>query len=187
MLPVFQVTPSTTSLLSMVTEELVIKDVNVLAKLSLGVAKAPVPLHLDEIRMKNVGSDGGGVPLSKIMGYITQGRGVTIHRVDCGNALDLNQKHPERIIEVSWGSSESAAYPVDLTLRAYDRSGLLRDISSILADEKANVTDLATHTDTKSMESVMEISLMIKDLPTLSTTINRLEQLPNVISVQRKV
>ena len=127
------------------------------------------------------------VPPEPIIGYITQGRGVTIHRVDCGNALDLNRKHPERTIEVSWGGSESAAYPVDLTLRAYDRSGLLRDISSILADEQANVTDLATHTDLKSMQSIMEISLMIKDLPTLSTTINRLEQLPNVISVQRKV
>ena len=88
---------------------------------------------------------------------------------------------------MSWGSSDTAAYPVDLRLLAYDRSGLLRDISSILADEKANVTDLAVRTDKEHMQSIMDISLMIRDLPTLSATINRLEQLPNVISVRRKV
>ena len=126
------------------------------------------------------------VPPEPVIGYITQGRGVSIHRQDCGNFLGLNQRSPERIIEVSWGTSESATYPVDLTLRAYDRTGLLRDISTVLADEGASVTNLSTHTDKKSMQSVMEISLEICDLPTLSTAITRLEQLSNVISVRRK-
>ena len=126
------------------------------------------------------------VPPEPISGYITQGRGVSIHRQDCGNFLGLNQRQPERIIEVSWGSSETATYPVDLTLFAYDRSGLIRDISTILADEKANVTGMQSRTDKKSMETVMEISLEIRDLPTLSTTITRLEQLPNVITVKRR-
>ena len=126
------------------------------------------------------------VPPEPISGYITQGRGVSIHRQDCGNFLGLNRRHPERIIEVDWGRSESATYPVDLTLRAYDRSGLIRDISTILADEAANVTDLSSKTDKQTLETVMEISVEIRDLPTLSTTIVRLEQLPNVISVQRR-
>ena len=126
------------------------------------------------------------VPPEPIVGYITQGRGVTIHRQDCGNFLGLNQRHPERIIEVAWGTSESARYPVDLTLRAYDRSGLIRDISTILADEGANVMDLGSHTDQDTRETVMEISVEIRDLPTLSTTITRLEQLPNVVSVRRR-
>jgi GTP pyrophosphokinase len=126
------------------------------------------------------------VPPEPISGYITQGRGVTIHRQDCGNFLGLNRRHPERIIEVNWGSSESATYPVDLTLRAYDRSGLIRDISTILADEAANVTDLKSKTDKRTLETVMDISVEIRDLPTLSTTIARLEQLPNVITVQRR-
>ena len=126
------------------------------------------------------------VPPEPISGYITQGRGVSIHRQDCGNFLGLNRRHPERIIEVNWGRSESATYPVDLTLRAYDRSGLIRDISTILADEAANVTDLKSKTDKKTLETVMEISVEIRDLPTLSTTIARLEQLPNVITVQRR-
>jgi GTP pyrophosphokinase len=126
------------------------------------------------------------VPPEPIVGYITQGRGVSIHRQDCGNFLGLNQRHPERIIEVGWGDSESATYPVDLTLRAHDRTGLLRDISTVLADEKASVTDLKSHTDKKSMQTVMDISVEISDLPTLSTAIARLEQIPNVVSVMRK-
>ena len=126
------------------------------------------------------------VPPEPIVGYITQGRGVSIHRQDCGNFLGLNQRHPERILEVSWGSSETATYPVDLMLHAYDRSGLIRDISTVLADEKANVTGMQTRTEKKTLETVMEISLEIRDLPTLSTTITRLEQLPNVISVKRR-
>ena len=126
------------------------------------------------------------VPPEAIVGYITQGRGVSIHRQDCGNFLGLNQRQPERIMEVSWGTSESATYPVDLTLRAYDRSGLIRDISTILADEGTNVTDLKSHTDKETLETVMELSVEVRDLPTLSTTIARLEQLPNVISVRRK-
>ena len=126
------------------------------------------------------------VPPEPIVGYITQGRGVSIHRQDCGNFLGLNQRHPERIMEVSWGVSDSAEYPVDLTVRAYDRNGLIRDISTVLADEGAGVMDLSSHTDRRSMETVMQLSIEIRDLPTLSDTIARLEQLPNVISVQRR-
>ena len=126
------------------------------------------------------------VPPEPIVGYITQGRGVSIHRQDCGNFLGLNVRHPERIIEVGWGQSESATYTVDLTLRAQDRTGLIRDISTVLADEQASIVDLSSHTDRKSLQTVMNISVEIRDLPTLSTAITRLEQLPNVIAVKRK-
>jgi len=127
------------------------------------------------------------VPPEPIKGYITQGRGVTIHRSDCGNFLGLNQRYPERIIEVNWGDAESDAYPVDLSLHAYDRNGLLRDITLVLSDEAANIIDLQSHTDKGTHESFIQLSIEIGDLPTLSTTITRLEQLPNVISVRRKV
>ena len=126
------------------------------------------------------------VPPEPIVGYITQGRGVTIHRQDCGNFLGLNRRHPERIVAVEWGQSDSATYPVDLRLRAYDRTGLIRDISTILADENASVMDMTSHTDRKTLQTVMDISVEIRDLPTLSTAIARLEQLPNVIAVKRK-
>ena len=126
------------------------------------------------------------VPPEPIVGYITQGRGVSIHRQDCGNFLGLNQRNPERVLEISWGESESAAYPVDLSLHAFDRSGLIRDITAVLADDDANVMDLTSHTDKKSMQVVAELSIEVKDLPTLSAIIGKLEQLPNVVSVRRK-
>ena len=126
------------------------------------------------------------VPPEHISGYITQGRGVSIHRQDCGNFLSLTQRYPERRIEVDWGNSESTTYPVDLTVRAFDRAGLLRDITMVLADEDANIVDLQSHADKESMQTIMQLSIEIRDLPTLSTAITRLEQLANVVSVKRK-
>ena len=126
------------------------------------------------------------VPPEPIIGYITQGRGVSIHRQDCGNYLGLHRRYPERSLETGWGQSDAASYPVDLTLHAFDRSGLIRDITTVLADEQANVVDLKTYAGKESLQVVMELSIEIRDLPTLSTAITRLEQLPNVISVRRK-
>ncbi|MDH3453472.1 MAG: bifunctional (p)ppGpp synthetase/guanosine-3',5'-bis(diphosphate) 3'-pyrophosphohydrolase, partial [Gammaproteobacteria bacterium] len=126
------------------------------------------------------------VPPEAIVGYITQGRGVSIHRQDCGNFLSLNQRHPERIIDIKWGQQNTGAYPVDLTLHAFDRSGLIRDVTAVLADEGANVLRLKSRVDKQSMQVVMDIGIEIKDLPTLSTAITRLEQLSNVVSVRRK-
>jgi GTP pyrophosphokinase len=126
------------------------------------------------------------VPPEPIVGYITQGRGISIHRQDCGNFLGLNQRSPERVLETGWGESDQGTYPVDLTLHAFDRSGLIRDITAVLADEEANVLDLKSSTDKESMQVIMALSLEIRDLPTLSTAITRLEQLPNVVSVRRK-
>ncbi|NNC77014.1 MAG: bifunctional (p)ppGpp synthetase/guanosine-3',5'-bis(diphosphate) 3'-pyrophosphohydrolase [Woeseiaceae bacterium] len=126
------------------------------------------------------------VPPELITGYITQGRGVSIHRQDCGNFLGLKRRSPERVIEVNWGDSDDDNYPVDLAVRAFDRSGLLRDITLVLSDEGANINDMQSHTDKKSMETVINLSIEIRDLPTLSTTITRLEQLSNVVSVNRR-
>ncbi len=126
------------------------------------------------------------VPPEAIVGYITQGRGVSIHRQDCGNFLGLNRRHPERIVEITWGEQDVSAYPVDLTLHAFDRSGLIRDITAVLADDDANVIALKSNTDKDSMQVVMEISVEISDLPTLSTAISKLEQIRNVVSVRRK-
>ena len=126
------------------------------------------------------------VPPEPIVGYITQGRGVSIHRQDCGNFLGLNQRSPERIVEISWGQSETGAYPVDLSLHAFDRSGLIRDITAVLADDEANVIGLKSSVDQDSQQVVMDISVEVSDLPTLSAVITKLEQLPNVVSVRRK-
>jgi len=127
------------------------------------------------------------VPPENIVGYITRMRGVSIHREDCGNFLHLNAINPERVIEVSWGTPTDAAYPADLTIEAYDRHGLLRDISNVLADEKVAVDGLRTKSDKTRMEAIMDLSVSVSDLAALSRVINRLEQLPNVMSVRRRV
>jgi GTP pyrophosphokinase len=88
--------------------------------------------------------------------------------------------------KLTGGQSNIATYPVDLRLRAQDRTGLLRDISTVLADEKSSVTDLASHTDKKSMQTILDLSIETQDLPTLSTAMSRLEQIANVLSVKRK-
>ena len=126
------------------------------------------------------------VPPENIGGYITRLRGVSIHREDCGNFLHLNAASPERVIEVSWGDAADASYPADLLIEAYDRQGLLRDISNVLADEKVAVTALRTKSDKQRMEAIMDLSVSVSGLPALSRVISRLEQLPNVMTVRRK-
>ena len=126
------------------------------------------------------------VPPENIIGYITQGRGVSIHRNDCGNYLSLHARHPERVIEVDWGKAADTIYPAELVLQAYDRQGLLKDVSSVFADEKVSVDSIQTQNDKQAMQVTMELNVSVPGLPTLSRVISRLEQLPNVTSVRRK-
>ncbi len=125
------------------------------------------------------------VPPEPIAGYITKGRGVGIHRDNCGNFVNLRSKHPERVIEVEWSDSSESTYLAELVVQAFDRHGLLRDISSVLADEKIGVERSQTRTDRRNMEATIELSLSVPGLAALSRVIGRLEQLPNVTSVRR--
>ena len=125
------------------------------------------------------------VPPEDIAGYITLGRGVSIHRGDCGNFLSLQTRTPERVIEVDWGASSDAIYPAELTVQAFDRQGLLKDVSTVLADEQVSVESVNTQNDRKTMQVEMRLSIAVPGLPTLSRVIDRLEQLPNVASVRR--
>ncbi len=126
------------------------------------------------------------VPPEDIAGYITLGRGVSIHRQDCGNYLSLQSRHPERVIEVDWGIVADATYPAKLSLHAFDRQGLLRDISAVLSDENVSVDGINTRSDKRTMQAHMELNISVPGLPALSRVIGRLEQLPNVTSVRRK-
>ena len=126
------------------------------------------------------------VPPEPIIGYITQGRGVSIHRNDCGNFLSLNTKQPERVIEVNWGGHDNAMYPAEITLAAYDRQGLLRDIAGLLSDDGVSVDGIQTRVDKKLMQVLIELNVSVPGLATLSRVISRLEQLPNVINVRRR-
>jgi GTP pyrophosphokinase len=126
------------------------------------------------------------VPGDPIVGFITRGQGVTVHRRDCANALRHHDEHDERLIEVSWGTQAGAAYPVQVEILAHDRAGLLRDITSLLANEKINVLGVATLTD-KNQVAHMTFTLEIPDIETLSRILALLDQIPNVMAVRRKV
>jgi GTP pyrophosphokinase len=125
------------------------------------------------------------LPGEAIAGYITVGRGVSVHRQDCSKLLQLQSVEPQRIITVDWADAQIDTYPVDIELQAYDRQGLLRDITQQLATEKVNVVSLNTITDTANHMATMKIRLEIRDLATLSDVLSRLNGLPNVVAVKR--
>lgn len=125
------------------------------------------------------------VPGDPIVGYITQGRGVTVHRSDCANALKFISEENERLIEVGWGIESGETYPVDIHISAHDRHGLLKDITALLSDEKVNVNAVKSSTDLKNNLANILITIEIEDIASLSRVLAKLEQLPNVLSVSR--
>ena len=127
------------------------------------------------------------VPNDPIIGYITRGRGVTIHRQDCGNVLRLQGEDRDRLIEVEWGSGSGEAYLVDIAVEAYDRSGLLRDITVVLANEKINLNGVNTATDERDGIARMSLTLEISDIGQLSRVLTKIGQLPNVVEARRKI
>jgi len=119
-------------------------------------------------------------PGDEIVGYITRGRGATIHRQDCPNVLRLKER--ERIVKVTWGEPHQT-YPVHVLVKAYDRQGLMNDISMIISNEEVNLLDIdlkVTH-NLASIHMVLEIS----DINQLSRVLTRIENLPNVLEAHR--
>ncbi|MDR5885302.1 GTP diphosphokinase [Vreelandella janggokensis] len=125
------------------------------------------------------------VPGEPIVGFITQGRGVTVHRQDCSNILQLRLDEPQRIIEVEWGERAETRYPVTIEIQAWDRSGLLRDVTGLLGNEKVNVLAVNTLTDTDEGIARLRITLEVDGLEALGRLFSRIQQLPNVTEVRR--
>ncbi len=123
---------------------------------------------------------------AEIVGYITRGRGVTIHRRDCPNVLNLLSRAPERLIAVDWGVVENATYPVDIYIEAFDRPGLLRDITSIVANQRINMSSVNTITTKPDNLARVSATLEISNLDQLSRVLAMIEQLPNVTDVRRR-
>jgi len=125
------------------------------------------------------------VPYDQIVGYITRGRGVTVHRNDCRNLLRLKREEPERLIDVEWSCGSQQTYIVDIYVKAFDRQGLLRDITEVLSNAQLNVTAVNTLTDSQSNLANMTLTLEINEVEQLSQALTRLEQLPNVMEAVR--
>jgi GTP pyrophosphokinase len=119
-------------------------------------------------------------PGDPIIGYITRGRGATIHRQDCPNVLRIRDR--ERLVQVSWGKPRQT-YPVTVCLKAYDRDGLMRDVSTLVTNEGINMSSI--HVTTKNSLAVFDLVMEVTDVSQLSRVLNRLEALPNVLEARR--
>ena len=120
------------------------------------------------------------MPGDEIIGYITRGRGVTIHRSDCPNALRV--RDTERLIKVDWGSA-AKTFPVPLQITSYDRQGLMADISSVLSSEPVRLVDLSLNTKQHIVK--VNLTVEIADISQLSRLLARLENIQNVIEAIR--
>lgn len=126
------------------------------------------------------------LPGDAIGGYITVGRGVTVHRQDCLTFLHHKEFEPNRIIEVSWGGQPEATYPVDIEIEAYDRYGLLRDITQVLTASRSNVLSLNTLSNIDENTATMLVTVEIRSLEQLARLLAQIRNLPNIIEVRRK-
>ena len=127
------------------------------------------------------------VPGDAISGYITVGRGVTIHRQDCGNLLRHQVEEPERIIQVSWGGAPKRVYPVKVNLLSYDRPGLVRDVSAVLDKSGVNIMEMGIRQGEHKGDPacIMDMKLEVLGLEELSGVMGRLRQITNIIDVKR--
>ncbi|WP_455201526.1 GTP diphosphokinase [Kaarinaea lacus] len=126
------------------------------------------------------------VPFDGISGYITRGRGVTIHRKDCPNLLRLLSAEKERVIDVEWGdSSPDKTYPVEIVIEAFDRQGLLRDITTILSNSHLNVISMNSITDKKTCIATFTLTIEVANADQLSVALAKIEHLRNVMGVSR--
>ena len=125
------------------------------------------------------------LPGDPIVGYITRGKGVTIHRQDCPNMT--HTRDTERLIAVDWGTAEDQAHPVMIVVKAFDRGGLLRDIAALVADEGIGLSSAHAITGEKGNIATITATLEITSVAQLSSVLAMIERVPNVIEARRLV
>lgn len=124
------------------------------------------------------------LPGDHIVGHITRNRGVMIHRKDCKNLVHLDA-HPERLFEATWNETLPKIYPVSLHVQAYARPGLLRDMTTLLANEKINLVGIQARESPYREEANISITIEIENIGALQKTVSLLMQIPNVFHVGR--
>ena len=122
-------------------------------------------------------------PPDEISGFVTRGKGVSIHRVDCSNFANLAALHPERIIETDWGGHPEGAFPVDIVVDAHDRQGLLRDVSDVFTREKLNV--IAVNTQSKQGKAHMSFTIEVTNVQQLKRMLIEMHEVEGVVAVRR--
>jgi len=122
------------------------------------------------------------LPGDPIVGYVTRGRGVSIHRADCPNA---KAAPPERLLEVQWGSSENQAFPVGLVINAWDRKGLLQEIMSVLGELRSNIVAI-NGSGLKDGSAQINVTVEVNNLDHLNRVCEKLKSVRSVMEVSRQ-
>jgi GTP pyrophosphokinase len=123
-------------------------------------------------------------PPDSIVGFVTRGKGISIHRQSCSNVARMKERQPERLISADWGARRDEVFPVDVVVDAMDRQGLLRDLSEIFTREKINVT--AVNTLSKNLQARMAFTLEVPDLEQLKRALALVRDVPGVLSAGRR-
>jgi GTP pyrophosphokinase len=127
------------------------------------------------------------LPGDAIIGYITVGRGIAVHRDDCDQFKNLQEHHPERVVEATWGDQYASGYEASIRIVANDRNGLLRDITSILANEKANVLRMSSNSDVAKQTAIINMTLELYNLDSLNKLLTKVSLIDDVIEAKRSL
>lgn len=125
------------------------------------------------------------LPGDAVLGFITRGRGVSVHRADCPSLARLRTRDPSRVIEVEWGNRREQAYEVDVLVKGYDRKWLHKDITNVIASANAHLLAVNTRVDAVSGLATMNFALRVTDYGQLSGLLGKLAAVPNVIEARR--
>lgn len=146
--------------------------------------------HADHLIVQGVGNllthmAGCCRPVSgdKIIGYVTQSAGISIHRIECANVTHAREVRPERLVEVAWGTKGAEKYPVTIQITANDRQNLLRDITQVFANERCSI--LALNSSLKKEVANITLTVEITSLEKLGKALERIQQLPYILEVRR--
>jgi GTP pyrophosphokinase len=126
------------------------------------------------------------VPPEPVTGYVTVGRGITLHRSGCRNLRRLAARAPERLLQVNWGKGGGRRYPVEIVVRAMDRRGLLRDITPVVAEERIDIERLASQGDPAQGSEDLSLRVAVGGIEDLTRLLARLSAMPGIISARRK-
>ncbi len=125
------------------------------------------------------------VPGDPVVGYVTRGRGVTVHRADCPNVLRWQGDEPQRLLDVHWGERDAQRYKVGLQIVAWDRRELFKDISSVMAAEEIPVRDISSHRVDGDERMEVRLQVEVRSYEQLSELLSRLGSIRNVIETRR--
>ena len=187
-------------------DEFNLRQIQAAIKAQVAPAPAPAetaPLGDVQTRKSRATGDAGGIlvvgvdrlmtglakcckpaPPDPIVGFVTRGKGITVHRASCANLKRIQREQPERLIESNWGAARDEVFPVDIIVEASDRPGLLRDLSEIFSKEKINVT--AVNTLSKQHLARMAFTLEVRSLGELKRALAQVTDVKGVLAASRR-